>query len=98
MEVTFAARVTSSPRFFFGTHTRCEHETFSVSTARGAMQIIDNVDIAPPVPVKPGDSIVVRGELVRDGGSTIPIVHWTHHDPGGTHPDGYIELRGRVYS
>jgi len=58
---------------------------------------VDNVDIAPPVPVCPGDSIEVRGEMVHDRGRA-PIVHWTHHDPGGTHEDGFIRLRGREYA
>ncbi len=97
MEVTFSGTVTSPARFFYGTHTRCEHETFGVATAAGPMQIIDNTAIAPRVPVQPGDRIQVRGEMVHDPGR-IPIVHWTHHDPQGRHPDGFIELRGRFYA
>ncbi len=96
-EVTFRATVTSQPRFFFGTHTKCEHEEFGVQTADGPAEVIDNVDIAPRVPVEPGDSIDVRGEMVHDNGKP-PIVHWTHHDPQATHEDGFIRLRGRVYA
>jgi hypothetical protein len=96
-EVTFGGRVLEAPRYFFGTHTRSEHEAFAVQTAAGPVQVIDNVGIAPRVPVQPGDRIEVRGEMVHDPGR-IPVVHWTHHDPQGRHPDGFIELRGRVYA
>lgn len=96
-EVTFAAMVTSEPHYFFGTNTRCEHEAFDVQTASGPAEIVDNVDIAPRVPVQPGDRIQVRGEMVHDQGRA-PLVHWTHHDPEGTHEGGFIRLRGREYA
>jgi hypothetical protein len=96
-EVTFDARVTSNPRFFFGRRTQCEHEAFDVQTAAGPLEIVDNVGIAPQIPVQPGDSIEVRGEMVHDPDRT-PIVHWTHRDPGGHHAAGFIQLRGRVYA
>lgn len=96
-EVDFSGTVTSQPRYFFGTKTHCEHETFDVTTSAGAVQVIDNVDLAPRVPVQPGDSIDVRGEYVHDSGKG-PIVHWTHHDPQGHHVDGFIRLHGRIYA
>lgn len=96
-EVTFAARVSSAPRYFFGSHTLCEHETFRAQTCAGPVQIVDNVALAPRVPVRPGDLIDVRGEMVHDPGR-LPVVHWTHHDPEGRHPDGFIRLRGRIYA
>jgi hypothetical protein len=97
MEVTFDARVTGWPRFFFGKRTHCEHEAFDARTPAGRVEIVDNVNIAPPVPVRPGDRIQVRGEMVHDPGR-IPVVHWTHHDPRGVHESGFIRLRGRVYA
>ena len=96
-EVDFSGTVASPPRFFFGTRTKCEHETFAVSTASGNVDVIDNVDLAPRVPVVPGDHVDVRGEYVNDPGKG-PIVHWTHHDPAHRHPDGFIRLHGRVYA
>lgn len=96
-EVTFEGRVTSSPRFFFGRRTQCEHEAFNVQTRAGGVEIVDNVAIAPRVPVQPGDRIEVRGEMVHDPGRP-PIVHWTHHDPGNVHQAGFIRLRGQVYA
>lgn len=96
-EVTFDARVTSGPRFFMGSRTHCMHEAFDAQTQAGSVEIVDNVDIAPRVPVLPGDSIQVRGEMVHDPGRK-PIIHWTHHDPQGEHAGGFIQLRGRVYA
>lgn len=96
-EVTFDARVTSTPRFFYGSKTHRMHEAFDAQTAAGGVEIVDNVGIAPRVPVQPGDSIQVRGEMVHDPGEK-PIVHWTHHDPDGRHQDGFIRYLGRVYA
>jgi len=96
-EVTFDGLVSSKPRYFFGTRTGCEHETFGVQTAAGPVQIVDNVGIAPRVAVQPGDRVEVRGEMVHDPGRA-PVVHWTHHDPQGRHTGGFIQLRGRVYA
>lgn len=89
--------VTTEPRYFFGTRTRCEHEQFQVATPRGNIDVIDNVDIAPRVPVHPGDRVEVRGDLVQDPGRG-PIIHWTHHDPDHRHPDGFIRFDGRLYA
>lgn len=96
-EVTFDARVASNPHFFLGSRTHRVHESFDAQTTAGNLEIVDNVGIAPRVPVQPGDSIVVRGEMVHDPGR-MPIVHWTHHDPAGRHAGGFIQLRGRVYA
>ena len=96
-EVTFSATVSTTPRYFYGTHTHCEHEEFAAQTTEGPVDIIDNVGIAPRVPVQPGEPITVRGEMVHDPGK-LPIVHWTHHDPGKAHQDGFIRLQGRVYA
>jgi hypothetical protein len=97
MEVDFTATVTSMPHYFMGSRTKCEHEEFGVSSDAGPMDIIDNVDLAPRVPVHPGDQIEIRGEMVRDPGRP-PIVHWTHHDPSHHHPDGFIRYQGKNYA
>ncbi len=96
-EVCFAATVASRPHFFYGTRTHAEHEAFEVATAAGRLEIVDNVAIAPPIPVTPGDRIQVRGEIVHDPGRE-PVVHWTHRDPAGKHADGFIRLRGQIYA
>lgn len=95
--VDLAATVTSRPTFFVGTRTHAHHEEFRAQTATGPIDVIDNVDLAPQVPVQPGDRIEVRGEMVHDPGKD-PIVHWTHHDPAHRHPDGFIRYQGLVYA
>ncbi len=90
--------VTTAPTFFYGSHTHCEHEQFGIQTRLGNVQVIDNVAIAPRVPVRPGDSIEVRGDLVHDPGKASPIIHWTHHDPAHQHPDGFIRWNDRIYA
>lgn len=95
--VHFTATVTSPPRYFVGSRTHCEHETFGVESDVGPIEIVDNVGLAPRVPVAPGDRVEVRGEMVHDPGRP-PIVHWTHHDPSHHHPDGFIRYRGREYA
>ena len=95
--VTLEGTVLSQPHYFYGSRTHCEHEEFTFSTPRGPVDVIDNVGIAPPVQVQPGERVQVRGEMVAREGRP-PIVHWTHHDPAGRHPDGFIRLRGREYA
>ncbi|HEY5257422.1 MAG TPA: DUF3465 domain-containing protein [Candidatus Baltobacteraceae bacterium] len=95
--VDFSAKVASAPHYFYGSNSHAMHEAFDVATAAGPVEIVDNVSIAPRVPVQVGDRIEIRGEMVHDPGRS-PIVHWTHHDPQHTHPDGFIRYRGRVYA
>lgn len=97
-EVAFGATVLTQPRYFYGANTHATHEAFDVRAYDGhRLEIVDNIALAPPVPVMPGDHIVVRGELVPDT-RRGPLVHWTHHDPAHRHLDGFIELRGRLYA
>ncbi len=97
-EVLFAATVVSAPRFFYGSRTHAMHEAFNVCSDNDSrVEIVDNVALAPQVPVVVGDRIAVQGELVpqtRYG----PLVHWTHHDPDHRHQDGFIDLRGTRYA
>jgi hypothetical protein len=97
-EVEFSGVVVSRPHFFFGANTHAMHEAFVVRSDDGQrVEIVDNVKLAERVPVQPGDHIAVCGELIpqtRHG----PLVHWTHHDPAGLHPGGYIDFAGRRYA
>ena len=97
MEIRFSGTVTTPPRFFYGRRTHAEHEQFDCRSDDGrTLRVIDNVALAPTVPVTPGDRVTVQGELVHDRGQP-PIVHWTHHDPAHRHADGWIAFGGRVY-
>ena len=57
--------------------------------------IAHNIDLAQRVPVDEDDIVRVYGQFEwNDRGG---VVHWTHHDPGGRHSDGWIELDGTRY-
>ncbi|HUY40023.1 MAG TPA: DUF3465 domain-containing protein [Candidatus Dormibacteraeota bacterium] len=96
-QVDFAATVEGPPHFFYGRRSHAEHESFWVRSAAGPIEVIDNVNLAPPIAVRRGDSVEVAGVMVHDPGH-IPRVHWTHHDPSGRHPGGFIRWRGRLYA
>jgi len=96
-DVEVAGTVEGMPRFFLGRHTRHWHEEFPILTQHGErVEVIDNVDLAPRVPVAAGDVVVVKGQFVPTPGGGI--IHDTHHSPGpGWHRGGWIEWRGRRY-
>ncbi len=54
-----------------------------------------NVDLAPRLPLAAGDALSARGEYEwnPEGG----VLHWTHRDPEGARPGGWIEHAGRRY-
>src|SRR2546423_1773984 len=73
------------------------HERFIVKLLTGAItvEVEHNVSIGARVPVAEGDHVIVHGEYVwnAQGG----LIHFTHHDPQGTHEGGYIEDNGKTY-
>lgn len=73
------------------------HQRFLVDTDGGPrVLIVHNIDVAPRVaPLAVGDTVRFRGDYVwNDKGG---LVHWTHHDPRGHHPGGWIEAGGRRF-
>ena len=54
-----------------------------------------NLSIARRAPVRVGDRVIVHGEYVwnAQGG----LIHFTHHDPQGTHEGGFIQDDGQTY-
>ena len=72
------------------------HQRFLMRLADGrTLLVAHNLDLAPRVPVHPGDRIRFRGEYAwNDRGG---VIHWTHRDVRGGGPGGWIELRGRTY-
>jgi hypothetical protein len=71
------------------------HQRFLVRAAGLTILVAHNLALAPRVPVSPGDTVEIRGEYVWNpkGG----VLHWTHRDPDGRHPAGYISAHGHRY-
>jgi hypothetical protein len=73
------------------------HQRFIVRLQSGqTLLMAHNIDIAPRIDdLRTGDIISFRGEYEwNDKGG---LVHWTHRDPGGRLPGGWIERRGVRY-
>ena len=73
------------------------HQKFIVALGDSSTVLIaHNIDLAPRLnTVREGDFIEFHGEYEwnEKGG----VVHWTHHDPKGKHPGGWIEFEGKRY-
>lgn len=69
------------------------HEGFIVGAGGRSFTIEDNVDITGPIPLHRGDVVSLLGQLECDDG----VIHWTHRDPRGRHPSGYVKVNGRLY-
>lgn len=70
------------------------HQNFDILVSGLTVQVINNLDLAPRVPVTRGVTVVVHGQFEPDPSG--PIIHYTHHATG-SHEGGYIELDGRTY-
>lgn len=73
------------------------HQRFILELQSGqTLLVAHNIDIAPRVdPLAAGDTVEFAGEYIyNDQGG---IIHWTHHDPDGSHADGYIRANGQTY-
>jgi ABC-type glycerol-3-phosphate transport system substrate-binding protein len=73
------------------------HQRFIVQLASGqTLLIVHDIDIAPRVgSLQVGHTVSFKGEYVwnAQGG----LVHWTHHDPTGSHEAGWIKYDGQTY-
>jgi hypothetical protein len=73
------------------------HQRFILRLASGrTLLVAHNVDLAPRIdPLREGDTVRFFGEYEwNDKGG---VLHWTHHDPDGRHPAGWLEHNGRRY-
>ena len=104
VERMYAAERSNADVEFAGTVTNVlpddlqgsRHQRFIVELASGHTVLVShNIDLAARVPLQRGDSVDVRGEYEwNDRGG---VVHWTHHDPAGRRPGGWLSHRGTVY-
>ena len=73
------------------------HQRFIIGLDSGLTVLVaHNIDVAPRVPdLAAGGLVNFRGEYewTELGG----VLHWTHHDPDGDHPGGWIEANGKRY-
>ncbi|MBA3260344.1 MAG: DUF3465 domain-containing protein [Gemmatimonadales bacterium] len=71
------------------------HQRFLLRIDDLTVLVAHNLDLADRVPLERGDSVTVRGEYEWNpkGG----VLHWTHDDPAGRHPAGYVRHGGRLY-
>jgi len=73
------------------------HQRFIVELPSGrTLLVAHNIDLAPRVrSLKVGDTVSFYGEYEwNDRGG---VIHWTHHDPRGSHVGGWVEHKGRRY-
>jgi hypothetical protein len=73
------------------------HQRFIVRLASGQTLLVShNIDLAPRIDaLRAGDTVAFYGEYEWNpkGG----VIHWTHHDPQGRHPAGWIKHAGQIY-
>jgi hypothetical protein len=73
------------------------HQRFILRLASGqTLLVAHNIDIAPRLTsLKPGDLIAFKGlyEWNSEGG----LIHWTHHDPSGQNPAGWLRFNGKTF-
>jgi len=70
------------------------HQRFLLELDSGlTLLIAHNIDLAPRIPdLARGDTVGFYGEYEwNDKGG---VIHWTHHDPRGKHPDGWLQHSG----
>jgi len=73
------------------------HQRFIIQLGSGqTLLIAHNIDLSIRIDsLKVGDRVAFNGEYEWNpqGG----VIHWTHHDPAGRHPSGWIKHNGRTY-
>ena len=73
------------------------HQRFILRLDTGQTVLVaHNIDLAPRVSgLSTGDTVEFYGEYEWNpkGG----VIHWTHHDPGNRHIDGWLMHDGKTY-
>jgi hypothetical protein len=73
------------------------HQRFILRLDSGRTLLVShNIDLAQRIDtLRAGDMVAFYGEYEWNpkGG----VIHWTHHDPQGRHPAGWLRHDGRTY-
>jgi hypothetical protein len=73
------------------------HEQFIIrlTSQNMTVEVEHDISIGRRVPLTQGDHVIVHGEYIWN--SQGGLIHFTHHDPQGTHEGGYIIDHGTTY-
>ena len=75
-------------------HKGRPHQKYTLSVAGSIkLLIVSNLDFGR-VPLQLGKTVSICGEFMKVGSG---MVHWTHFDPHGGHPDGFTIIDGVLY-
>ena len=75
-------------------HNGLPHQKYTLTVAGNIkLLIVSNLDFGR-VPLTLGTTISVCGEFKNIGQG---MIHWTHFDPHGGHPDGFTIVDGQLY-
>lgn len=75
-------------------HNGLPHQKYTLKVdGQIKLLVVSNLDFGR-VPVKVGQQLAVCGEFKKVGQG---MVHWTHFDPHGGHPDGFTIVDGKLY-
>lgn len=73
------------------------HQRFIVRLGSGrTLLLAHNIDLAKRIDtLRVGDTVAFYGEY--EWNAKGGVMHWTHHDPQGRHPGGWIRHNGLTY-
>jgi len=75
-------------------HNGLPHQKYTIKVNNQiTLLIVSNLDFGR-TPIAIGKTVSVCGEFKKVGQG---MVHWTHFDPHGGHPDGFTILDGQLY-
>ena len=64
--------------------------------SRQTLLVAHNIDLSSRIEsLKPGDHVAFRGEY--EWNAAGGVIHWTHADPAGRHPAGWLKHGGKIY-
>lgn len=77
--------------------TGSRHQRFIVRLDSGqTLLVAHNIDLAPRIgSLREGDALMFKGEY--EWSAKGGVIHWTHHDPSGRHPSGWLKHGGKTY-